>query len=109
MDKEEVVGIVRRYVDVVKAEFHVTKVILFGSYAAGNPRKHSDIDVAVVVEKLETDVLTAEFILHKLRRDIDYRIEPVLFLEGYDPAGFLEHVEETGVVVYSAIGVALGN
>ena len=29
-------------------EIAVDKIILYGSYAAGSPRKHSDIDIAVI-------------------------------------------------------------
>ena len=108
MDKEAVVNIVKRYADVVRRHFPVTRVVLYGSYATDNQRPYSDIDVAVVVEKLEKDILASEFELHKLRREVDEGIEPVLFIEGYDPSGFLAHIESTGITVYSAETASVG-
>ncbi len=102
MDQQSAINAVTKYADVVKDHFPVRKVILFGSYARGDQRKYSDIDVAVVVERLEKDILTSSALLQRLIRDIDLSIEPLLLIEGYDPSGFLEHIEATGIVVYSA-------
>jgi predicted nucleotidyltransferase len=76
-------------------------VILFGSYCTGKAREDSDIDVAVVVDKIEDDCLESEAQLYKLRRNIDFRIEPVLIeKEERDPAGFFEEILNTGEVIY---------
>lgn len=77
------------------------KVVLFGSYARGDWRHDSDIDVAVVVKKIEGDFLKAAARLHRLAWPIDFRIEPILFEDGSnDPSGFLEHILKHGIVVY---------
>lgn len=103
MDKEEVIDKVKRYTAIIKAYFPVKMVILFGSYAHGNPRKNSDIDVAVVVNKSSDDCLESEARLNRLRRSIDLRIEPVLFEEDEkDPEGFFEEVLKTGEIIYQA-------
>jgi len=52
----------------------------------------SAIDVAVIVDELNIDILEAQALLYKLRRDLDLRIEPVLPLENKDRSGFLEEV-----------------
>jgi len=52
----------------------------------------SAIDVAVIVDELNIDILEAQALLYKLRRDLDLRIEPVLLLENKDRSGFLEEV-----------------
>ena len=101
MDTTAVIDKVRQYASLVCNHFSVQKVILFGSYAKGNAGEQSDIDVAVIVDKVD-DILESEFILYKLRRDIDAGIEPVLFEAGSDdPSGFLAEIQRTGEVIYS--------
>jgi predicted nucleotidyltransferase len=80
MDKATAIERVRRYADVVRGNFDVKRIILFGSYSKDTAQKDSDIDVAVVLGSVEEDFLTAESRLFRLRREIDARIEPV-FIE----------------------------
>jgi predicted nucleotidyltransferase len=101
MDKKEAVEKVRRYTAIVKNHFPVKMVILFGSYCTGKAREDSDIDVAVVVDKIEDNCLESETQLYKLRRDIDSRIEPVLIgKDERDPSGFFEEILNTGEIIY---------
>jgi predicted nucleotidyltransferase len=102
MDKETAIARVKQYADAVRKSFPVKKVILYGSHARGKARGHSDIDVAVVVRKVEGDFLISERKLFKLRRDIEPMIEPVLLEEDNDPSGFLAEILKTGEVIYSA-------
>ena len=51
MDKAKVRRLVEQYAKVVIANMVVNKIILYGSYARGDYRKDSDIDVAVVVPR----------------------------------------------------------
>ena len=44
--------------------------ILYGSYAKGNWRKESDIDIAVIVTTIGDDYLEVVAMLYKLRRNI---------------------------------------
>lgn len=74
--------------------------MLFGSYVRGNWHEESDIDVAIIVEKIEGDYLKTSARLHGLAWPIDYRIEPHLLESGNDPSGFLEHILKHGIVVY---------
>ena len=101
MDKEAVIEKLNEYVNLVREHFPVQKVILFGSYAKGTAREYSDIDVAVIVDKID-DILESEYKLYELRRDIDEMIEPLIFeANGSDPSGFLEEIQKTGEVIYS--------
>jgi predicted nucleotidyltransferase len=102
MDQEPVINRVKQFADVVRQNFQVKKIILYGSYAKGSAGKYSDIDVAVVLDSNEEDLLTSEAKLFKLRRDIDVRIEPVLLDEKNDRSGFLEEITKTGEIIYSA-------
>jgi len=101
MDKETAIARVKQYAAVVRQNFPVKKVILYGSHAKGKARGHSDIDVAIVVRRVEGDLLLSNALLFKLRRDIDPMIEPVLLEEDNDPSGFLAEIMKTGEIIYS--------
>lgn len=101
MDKAAVIERLNEYVNLVREHFPVQKVILFGSYAKGTAREYSDIDVAVIVDKID-NILESEYKLYELRRDIDEMIEPLIFeANSSDPSGFLEEIQKTGEVIYS--------
>lgn len=103
MDRKAAVKLVSKYTQKIKEHFSVHTVILFGSYARNKQKRDSDIDVAVIVNDNEMDVLNSSFLLFKLRRDIDLRIEPILFMKDQpDPSGFLEEIKRTGTIVYSS-------
>jgi len=42
---------IKRYCDAIAAAFKPEKIILFGSYAYGEPNEDSDVDVLVVMPK----------------------------------------------------------
>ena len=103
MDKEKVRRLVEEYAELVVSNMVVNKIILYGSYARGDFRKDSDIDVAVVVPRssISDDILKDMAKLFKLRRSISNDIEPVLLIDEDDPSGFLESISQYGEVVYS--------
>lgn len=103
MDKEKVRKLVEEYAKVVVTNMVVNKVILYGSYARGDFRKDSDIDVAVIVPRssVSDDVLKDMAKLFKLRRTISNDIEPVLLIDEDDTSGFLESISQYGEVVYT--------
>jgi predicted nucleotidyltransferase len=100
MGKDEVIKIVSKYSEEVRKIFSVEEVILYGSYAKNNAKENSDIDVAIIVKKITNGLLNSEFLLHKLVRKYDLRIEPVLFEKGNDPSGLLEEIKRTGIIIY---------
>ena len=101
MDKRKVLVIVKEYAEVVKANFPVSKIILYGSRARETASEDSDIDVAVVMDSVQEDFLSTGAMLFTLSRHIDLRIEPVLLEAGDDISGFLDEITKTGEVVYS--------
>lgn len=102
MDKEQVIELLKRYSEVVQNIFNVKKVVLYGSFARGDQNEWSDIDVAIFLNERKEDILTAESKLHKLRRDIDLRIEPVILDEEKDRSGFAKEVLKSGIVIYQS-------
>jgi len=55
------------------------EAIIFGSYAKGNPKEESDIDVALVLPSFTGDRFEDRRKIVPLRRKIDGRIEPIPF------------------------------
>ncbi|MDD2716937.1 MAG: nucleotidyltransferase domain-containing protein [Candidatus Wallbacteria bacterium] len=75
-------------------------IFLYGSYARGEEKEISDIDIAVIVDKIEGNYLELSADLNGIGRKIDPRIEPVLLPDTKDPSGFLETIIKTGKVFY---------
>ncbi|GHU62107.1 hypothetical protein AGMMS49983_02960 [Clostridia bacterium] len=100
MDKRELEEKLNRYSKEVIGYIAPIAIILYGSQAKGTSTIDSDIDVAIIVEKITGDILKIEADLFGLGVEIDSRIEPVLFEDGNDPSGFLRHVRNTGRVIY---------
>ncbi|MCF8261803.1 MAG: nucleotidyltransferase domain-containing protein [Melioribacteraceae bacterium] len=89
----------REYGKAVNSEFGVADVLLFGSRTGLNFNEHSDIDVAVIVDKIDGDYLSLVRKLYRISYKIDYKIEPRLFEKGNDPSGFLDEVLRTGIKI----------
>lgn len=99
MDKEEAINKVREYSILLKKYIPLEKVYLFGSYAKNTNHSDSDIDVAIVVNKLEGDFFTIQPLLWKLRRQVDDRIEPILIEKDNDYSGFLIEIQRNGIEI----------
>jgi len=83
---------------VISEKFGNAKVYLYGSYSKGTAHKDSDIDVAVIVPKIEGDWLTlSAYLWHKID-DISFYIEPVL-MEDNESSPLYEDVMKTGILV----------
>ncbi len=70
-----------RYAEFIKKSNPcVRKIYLFGSYAKGTWNANSDIDLAIIFDKV-ADAFDMQVELMKLRRKFDTRIEPHPFVE----------------------------
>ena len=100
LTQKEALGLVRRYKQVIAPRFNNdVEVRMFGSYAKGNAHPWSDIDVAVIVPKVEEDKWLNTSV--GLGMDVDsvsLLIEPVLMEKGEDSILYRE-VMRTGVAV----------
>ena len=101
MDKVEAIESVKRFSASIRDSYKPLLVVLYGSYARGSQSPSSDIDVAVIVDRIEGDFLEREAELYRIRREIDDRIEPILLEAGNDPSGFVSTVMSTGEIIYS--------
>ena len=99
MAEKEVLSVAASYADAVRKIMTPTAVFLYGSHAKGTATEESDIDIAVVVDKIPGDYLTVISKLWSLTRGISDEIEPVLLTPDDARSGFLQTVQRTGVAV----------
>lgn len=93
---------VRRYIEELRSHgIPVQEAIIFGSYAKGNPKEESDIDVALVSSAFTGDRFEDRRRIVPLRRKIDNRIEPMPFRpEDFNEGGILiDEIKRTGKIV----------
>ncbi|WP_373523422.1 nucleotidyltransferase domain-containing protein [Aquiflexum sp.] len=99
MEKKGAIKKVKQYKLLLGNHFDLEAVYLFGSFESDTNRKDSDIDVAVVVKNIEGDFFSVNPLLWKLRRQIDDRIEPILFERNNDKSGFLDEIKRNGIKI----------
>ena len=100
LSRNEALRLVREYKRIISPRFGGrAKVMMYGSYSKGTANKWSDIDVAVIVPKIEEG--TWWDTSSSLCRDVDkvsLYIEPILLESGEDSPIYRE-VMRTGVAV----------
>ena len=101
LDQETALEHAKIYAKLVGEQINPTKIVLYGSIAKGNWNENSDIDIAVIVNKIDDDFLELSKRLNKLTRNIDNRIEPVLLQIDEDRSGFLSSILKTGITLYN--------
>lgn len=100
LPKEFALELVRRYKEVIAPRFDSKmKVMMFGSYAKGCPNEWSDIDVAIIVPKVDRGKWWDTAVsLGRAKRNISSYIEPIILESGEDSPIYRE-VMRTGVMV----------
>ena len=53
LSKDQVAKIIRGFITELRRVIPIKEIILFGSYAQGNPKEYSDIDLAVISDWFE--------------------------------------------------------
>ena len=102
LDKGTVINTARQYADIVTKELSPAAIVLYGSYARGNPHEDSDIDVAVIFNGFTGDWLDTSARLWHLTRQVSTYIEPVLLDSTEDKSGFVRNIFKTGQIIYQA-------
>lgn len=77
MQRSSAKKIARSYADaLMRARFPFRHIYLFGSHAKGKSAMWSDIDVAVVSDRLKRNCDVNRWLLWQIRMEVDKRIEP---------------------------------
>jgi len=95
-----------RFVEFISSLTGVLQIYLFGSYAHGEPRKDSDIDLMVIIDNNQDPFKTA-FKIRKGLTDTDFAIDIVVnrksaFEEASENSSFQKSVKDNGVLLYVA-------
>lgn len=98
MDKEQAIKLAQEYKQVLLEKMPVKALYLYGSYSKGNYTEESDIDIAVVVERLSDNYFEDTPLLWKLKRRISNLIEPVLLTEDINNPLYAD-ILKTGILV----------
>ena len=100
---KDILNSINDFIEEIKKYYNVAAIILFGSYAKGTENEDSDIDIAIITDDIKcNDIFDEQLNLKKLRRNIDYRIEPHLIeVADFDnvETPFVEEVINTGIKV----------
>jgi predicted nucleotidyltransferase len=99
MDKAEVIIKLKKYKTLLAKEMAFEKMILFGSYAKDTQREDSDVDVVIIVDKIQGDYFSTRPLLWRIRREVDDRIEPVILENTNDQSGFLQEIKKNGILI----------
>ena len=99
MAQDEVMNLAKAYANAVRGMMDTKGIFLYGSYAKGTAREDSDIDIAVIVDHIPGDYLSAVSKLWGLTRTVDDAIEPVLLTEQDNQSQFIETVYQTGIAI----------
>lgn len=102
--RNQIKKIIRQYVKEVAKHYRVTKVILFGSYARGHAKAHSDIDLVIVSpdfrKKPEMKILEN---LSRIAVKVSSLLEVLAMtpedLKSPDPRSFSYEVKKTGIAI----------
>lgn len=98
MDKEQAIELAQRYKAIVSERLPLKSLYLYGSYSKGNQTEDSDIDIAVVVERMSDNYFDDTPLLWKLKRKVSNLIEPVLLTEGFDNPLYAD-VLKSGILI----------
>jgi predicted nucleotidyltransferase len=67
-----------RFAKVIRSKgIPINRLVIFGSYAKGKAKGHSDIDLCIVSSKFGKDSISELQFLLKQSRNVDDRIEPI--------------------------------
>lgn len=84
IDQEKAIEIAQKYKAMVAKHLPLKALYLYGSYSKGNYTEDSDIDIAVVVDRVSENYFEDTPMLWKLKRKISNLIEPILLTEDTD-------------------------
>ena len=114
--KNGVEKILAQFIKETKKKISVQKIILFGSYAKGTPKKTSDIDIAVISPNFArmNELQRIKLLLdcaHRIKYEIPVDIETFGYTpeeyENADYFDFLGVIRNAGKIIYSQPGVSL--
>lgn len=103
-NKTQLGEVVKKFVEKLTKNVEVKMVILYGSYASGNPGTYSDIDIAVISDDFGNNRLEEMQLLSRLTLETDVDIEPLAFSYkeylNHSKADFIHEIVSKGKIIY---------
>ena len=99
--QSDINNLISKFVNLVSDEFPIKSVYLFGSYAKGEAKEYSDIDLAVVSDKFEGSRFFDKEKLNKyiLKTSIDLEIHPFRTVDFTEDNPFVKEIITNGIKV----------
>lgn len=97
--QSDINAIVSKFVSLLSDEFPINTAYLFGSYAKGDAREYSDVDLAIVSDKFEGSRFFDKQKLNKyiLKTSIDLEVHPFRTVDFTDDNPFVKEIIQTGL------------
>lgn len=97
----DVINIVNKFIGLISDEFPLNSVYLFGSYANGNAKEYSDVDLAVVSDKFEGSRFFDKKKLNKyiLKSSVDLEVHPYKTEDFTEDDPFVKEILRTGLKI----------
>src|SRR5712691_5008956 len=95
--------VIRRFARQVAERFHPEKIILFGSYAYGQPHEDSDVDILVIMparNRIDQAVRIRLAVAHPFPMDLIVRTPTDMELYLKEGDSFLEEILTRGKILY---------
>jgi len=101
--KIEIKNKINKFIRILQNYVTVEKVILYGSWANGNPNEFSDIDLAVFSPDFGKNKLKELQLLSKIAWEVDESIEAIPYsahqLNNNDPTTFVYEIIKSGQTI----------
>lgn len=106
-------GLLDEYIEEIKKIYgsHLRKIILYGSYARGDFKQDSDVDIMILLDMSDLDLKaysrTLSYMTYDFNMDNNLDIKPIAknqnhFEKWVDNYPFYANVQKEGVVLYGA-------
>ena len=106
-------SLIEQYIAEIKKIYgtHLCKVILFGSYARGDFRPDSDVDIMILLDISESDLKSYSqklfYMTYDFNLDNDLDIKPIAkseahFIKWIENYPFYANIHKEGVILYGA-------
>ncbi len=95
----DITNITSKFLLEVAPDYPIKEAYLFGSYAKGNAREESDIDIAIVSDKFEGNRFMDRLKLGKyiLKVSYDIQVHPFSVEDFTEDDPFVKEIKETGI------------
>lgn len=111
---QTMLGLMEKYIDEIKKIYcsHLRKVILYGSYARGDFRADSDVDIMILLDLSDLELKAysqkLSYMTYDFNLDNDLDIKPIAksethFKKWIANYPFYANINKEGVVLYGAV------